>query len=105
MRISDWSSDVCSSDLHVGVTMPLHRLERVARRRTLIAIVDDQRAAALTGDSSGKIRCNGDAGGCGFDDRAKRATAKCRRDRWIGAGRPGAGHEDFALKPDRKSAG
>src|SRR3546814_7448569 len=61
---------------HVGVTMPLHRLERVARRRTLIAIVDDQRAAALTGDSSGKIRCNGDAGGCGFDDRAKRATAK-----------------------------
>src|SRR3546814_17586608 len=44
MRISDWSSDVCSSDLHCGAAMPSDRhgrLSSVARyARTFVASND-----------------------------------------------------------------
>src|SRR3546814_6708632 len=43
MRISDWSSDVCSSDLHVG-TRNLDAFDRV-ERRDLVPMVTDPQAA------------------------------------------------------------
>src|SRR3546814_7622242 len=51
MRISDWSSDVCSSDLHPGVAQGRlpprdHELHRCARRRGQDVQLQDQRAAA-----------------------------------------------------------
>src|SRR3546814_10710004 len=37
MRISDWSSDVCSSDLHLEHSLNLRRLERRFRTMTAAA--------------------------------------------------------------------
>src|SRR3546814_8399678 len=36
MRISDWSSDVCSSDLHMKSTNMLERFNEEIRRRTYV---------------------------------------------------------------------
>src|SRR3546814_1955188 len=38
MRISDWSSDVCSSDLEVGELMPVVSIIGRALRRSLFAV-------------------------------------------------------------------
>src|SRR3546814_7808938 len=48
MRISDWSSDVCSSDLGLQARRREHRLGRSARQQ------DDERNAVLSPDSSGQ---------------------------------------------------
>src|SRR3546814_19240152 len=37
MRISDWSSDVCSSDLHGDSLSPLDAVGRLGRRRSAVA--------------------------------------------------------------------
>src|SRR3546814_8676575 len=46
MRISDWSSDVCSSDLHEVAAVPGHRAQGRLEQRAADRIVDHVDAAA-----------------------------------------------------------
>src|SRR3546814_6961545 len=68
MRISDWSSDVCSSDLHGGDLTPRQFFQRIA--------VDDLCAAFLHADRGAEIDLQLERGlacfreGFGLDDRA-----------------------------------
>src|SRR3546814_14515117 len=62
MRISDWSSDVCSSDLD--------RLQRIARRRAAIAIVDREHRTALPREAKGAVLHDRRRYRRGLDDRA-----------------------------------
>src|SRR3546814_7478957 len=47
MRISDWSSDVCSSDLCGGQIQPLIRLDPVAAADGPVVLIKDQRLNSL----------------------------------------------------------
>src|SRR3546814_3898486 len=48
MRISDWSSDVCSSDLHVAWVKPTPRFARASKRRSSnLTRVDQQRIVRM----------------------------------------------------------
>src|SRR3546814_17191115 len=49
MRISDWSSDVCSSDLHVLANLAQHARDLAARRFAALARRDVVIARALAG--------------------------------------------------------
>src|SRR3546814_8044682 len=71
MRISDWSSDVCSSDLQPGI---VERTKRHAARRTGHALRHGQcLLCAAVGDRQNlcKARCQWQlrAGGCGAHGR------------------------------------
>src|SRR3546814_12188345 len=68
MRISDWSSDVCSSDLEAGVAEHVLDVElpAVDLRRLLVHRHVDaehrQRIARLAGDGAGRLPVLADAG-------------------------------------------
>src|SRR3546814_5534954 len=49
MRISDWSSDVCSSDLTLGIDVPIDQLDNCHGRgvRRTDACLDDASVAAI----------------------------------------------------------
>src|SRR3546814_6119343 len=52
MRISDWSSDVCSSDLQPGAALPRRHIgfgDRVARLRQPDSVVGDDDADDIAG--------------------------------------------------------
>src|SRR3546814_11085041 len=55
MRISDWSSDVCSSDLFVSESTPALKLLEILRedRQSLAMVVDEY------GDITGLVTVNG----------------------------------------------
>src|SRR3546814_3129517 len=59
MRISDWSSDVCSSDMHVGVILLVgaaHRIEHLSRLlRRGGAVEEYQRPAMYRAGEDGKV--------------------------------------------------
>src|SRR3546814_4682950 len=59
MRISDWSSDVCSSDLHLRENRALH-LARAIGNRPRLALDDPE--FALFGDERGECRLRLGAG-------------------------------------------
>src|SRR3546814_12530099 len=92
MRISDWSSDVCSSDLLYGsggslrlcfavghhpghcLAVELHHIERNQR-----LVVNDRAGIVFTGDvSSGKYQMHARHGACGgaVDDEDARIDRK-----------------------------
>src|SRR3546814_4262104 len=48
MRISDWSSDVCSSDLHVGFVFQFYNLIPSLSARENVAIVTEIAKAPMT---------------------------------------------------------
>src|SRR3546814_12337071 len=56
MRISDWSSDVCSSDLRQG-----HPLQPDSSLRSLPMKLDSSTAAVVTGGASGLGRATAEA--------------------------------------------
>src|SRR3546814_8060679 len=49
MRISDWSSDVCSSDLRRQLFTPLHYLIEFGANQSLVRFQDLRPGKALTG--------------------------------------------------------
>src|SRR3546814_20923402 len=69
MRISDWSSDVCSSDLWAGPAA--RRLRAVARRRQPGAVPDRLRRAPVGARHRRTARA--DAGASAGHDRMRRA--------------------------------
>src|SRR3546814_13471263 len=75
MRISDWSSDVCSSDLAQAVDAGLQRLERPAV--LVVDVGDDGHRGA--GDDAGQT-----LGGLGLVARAAHDVAPGGRQREIG---------------------
>src|SRR3546814_6170956 len=68
MRISDWSSDVCSSDLHVDEVLDdrEHRLGRIGEHAALDPL---QQPVGLI---AGKIRLEAQAARAGLDRKSKR---------------------------------
>src|SRR3546814_2412653 len=82
MRISDWSSDVCSSDLDVILTRrgrPAVRLVPVSP--TLTNEKKAARIAAIVADAKRKIRPGPDAEHCSdflYDDKIGRASCRER---------------------------
>src|SRR3546814_1373424 len=54
MRISDWSSDVCSSDLHLGLFEQADRARGVDQRQILRGR-DDHRAGGLVALDHGEL--------------------------------------------------
>src|SRR3546814_14632975 len=98
MRISDWSSDVCSSDLnmhHAQLQAPAERLQLLAEQRVLpapIAVKQPQRARiAAIGECAQHAddRCDTDTAGdehqarCRSEERrvGKKCVSTCRS-RW-----------------------
>src|SRR3546814_817687 len=75
MRISDWSSDVCSSDLHAGAARPAAL--RVARSRTCARCARDLRAPGFARSTSPPA----DRSTLRIDrrDRSETRAAVCRR--------------------------
>src|SRR3546814_15185290 len=73
MRISDWSSDVCSSDLKIAV---FERFFSEVREKDIAAVVGDDIEAALVNFRNGAcrsrfgvgFRCIGSCGGEDHDD-------------------------------------
>src|SRR3546814_18874285 len=90
MRISDWSSDVCSSDLHVQSTgRPLRRLPRTRGRR-----LEDQETHCRT------RLVDQHAGDCRLDcagETSRRSALECR------PGVRGPGHDTWRGGPSMKS--
>src|SRR3546814_1598161 len=75
MRISDWSSDVCSSDLHAGAARPAAL--RIARSRTCARCARDLRAPGFARSTSPPA----DRSTLRIDrrDRSETRAAVCRR--------------------------
>src|SRR3546814_9019865 len=73
MRISDWSSDVCSSDLKIAV---FERFFSEVREKDIAAVVGDDIEAAIVNFRNGAcrssfgvgFRCIGSCGGEDHDD-------------------------------------
>src|SRR3546814_14348139 len=78
MRISDWSSDVCSSDLHLRENRALH-LARAIGNRPRLALDDPE--FALFGDERGECRLRLGAGVGGDAEYAIAAIDPQRPDR------------------------
>src|SRR3546814_13600224 len=96
MRISDWSSDVCSSDLHAVIAHDHHRLVAepgdhalglVAQPHAVIAVVDRDAAeeahGVLVDRQDAAVLHAGPHGGISSDDRrvGTECVSTCRH-RW-----------------------
>src|SRR3546814_7197146 len=76
MRISDWSSDVCSSDLQADVGAELGRLGAIDLQFPFDA--GDLRAVLDVDEAAHLPHGLGDAQGDGLDQRWKIGRASCR---------------------------
>src|SRR3546814_4670870 len=80
MRISDWSSDVCSSDL-LGIDRKVEQVDR-AGLNAVLGILDEQlRTAGLAGKGAavGQLDRNGEAGDGDIEGALRRIDGQHRR--------------------------
>src|SRR3546814_8963684 len=94
MRISDWSSDVCSSDLGVGkqAAQPDHGGKRCGDIAELVGAQREDRGNRLVEQAAG-----GGANLCGLSEQSRRGVSRSGRDGAIAV----RGRQPFDL--DRKS--
>src|SRR3546814_1517300 len=59
MRISDWSSDVCSSDLPIGPQEDGSKIPFIAEHSHPVALGNDQKPDCLLGEPCADLKTNG----------------------------------------------
>src|SRR3546814_4263022 len=84
MRISDWSSDVCSSDLQMGNTISLYERDCSAQRRHQ-KVVEEAPAPSISGEqrqAMGQAACDAARGRRSEERRVGKECVSTCRSRW-----------------------